>query len=103
MFRPIIQKEKRRGFPRRFDRCLRIRAQRRSWSTLCWLWLASASADTAIDWRVDRASLLSAFSLVLARMSRTASRPVVILVALIIQFSMVYYHSERCDTADLRR
>src|SRR5947199_4919813 len=34
--------------------------------TLCCDWLASASADTAIDWRVDSAWLLAASSLVSA-------------------------------------
>src|SRR6266436_2584366 len=57
----------RRGFPRRLDRCLRSRAQRSSCSTLCWLWLDSASADTAIDCRVDSAWLLAASSLVSAK------------------------------------
>src|SRR5437763_9651804 len=37
--------------------------QRRSWRTLCCEVLASASADTAIDWRVDSAWLLAASSL----------------------------------------
>src|SRR6202165_1330201 len=37
--------------------------QRSSCSTLCCDWLASASADTAIDWRVDSAWLLAASSL----------------------------------------
>src|SRR5689334_18922153 len=40
--------------------------QRSSCSTLCWLWLASASAETAIDCRVDSAWLLAASSLVSA-------------------------------------
>src|ERR1700687_486328 len=42
------------------------RNQRRSWSTLCCDWLASDSAETAIDWRVDSAWLLAASSLVSA-------------------------------------
>src|SRR5213596_3283778 len=42
------------------------RDQRRSCSTLCCDWLASASAETAIDWRVDSAWLLAASSLVSA-------------------------------------
>src|ERR1700730_2875511 len=37
--------------------------QRNSCSTLCCDWLASASAETAIDWRVDSAWLLAASSL----------------------------------------
>src|ERR1700682_5732050 len=41
-----------------------LRNQRRSCSTLCCDWLASASADTAIDWRVESAWLLAASSLV---------------------------------------
>src|SRR5450631_610090 len=40
--------------------------QRRSCSTLCCDWLASDSAETAIDWRVDSAWLLAASSLVSA-------------------------------------
>src|SRR5580698_10924161 len=42
------------------------RDQRSSCSTLCWDWLASASAETAIDWRVDSAWLSAANSLVSA-------------------------------------
>src|SRR6266403_767334 len=42
------------------------RDQRRSCSTLACDWLASASAETAIDWRVDSAWLLAASSLVSA-------------------------------------
>src|ERR1700760_448988 len=38
-----------------------------SFSTLCCDWLASASAETAIDWRVDSAWLLAASSLVSAK------------------------------------
>src|ERR1700748_2616022 len=38
------------------------RDQRSSCSTLCCDWLASASAETAIDWRVDSAWLLAASS-----------------------------------------
>src|ERR1700730_18492629 len=41
--------------------------QRNSCSTLCCDWLASASAETAIDWRVDSAWLLAASSLESAR------------------------------------
>src|SRR5712672_3322033 len=59
-------KRKRRSFLRRFDCWYRRRAQRSSWSTLCCDWLARASADTAIDWRVDSAWLLAASSLVSA-------------------------------------
>src|SRR6201996_1204865 len=40
--------------------------QRSSCSTLCCDWLARASAETAIDWRVDSAWLLAASSLVSA-------------------------------------
>src|ERR1700694_5036708 len=39
------------------------RDQRRSCRTLCCAWLASDSADVAIDWRVDSAWLLAASSL----------------------------------------
>src|SRR5450631_3487269 len=46
-------------------RCLR-RDQRSNCNTLCCEVLASASADTAIDWRVDSAWLLAASSLVSA-------------------------------------
>src|SRR6202158_835107 len=57
--------KKRRGFPRRLEsRCRRT--QRSSWSTLCCDWLASDSAETAIDWRVDSAWLLAASALVSA-------------------------------------
>src|SRR6202158_1494941 len=54
------------GSPPRLDRLFCSRAQRSSCSTLCCDWLASASADTAIDWRVDSAWLLAASSLVSA-------------------------------------
>src|SRR5512140_3232439 len=57
---------RRRRFPRRLVDLSRSRAQRSSCSTLCCDWLASASADTAIDWRVDSAWLLAASSLVSA-------------------------------------
>src|SRR6516162_3371298 len=39
------------------------RDQRKSCSTFCCDWLASASAEVAIDWRVDSAWLLAASSL----------------------------------------
>src|SRR5580698_1392512 len=55
-------KRKRRGFPRRSVFFGLIFDQRSSWSTLCCDWLASASAETAIDWRVDSAWLLAASS-----------------------------------------
>src|SRR5260370_34029681 len=42
---------KRRGLTRRLDCLSRSRTQRSSWSTLCCDWLASDSAETAIDWR----------------------------------------------------
>src|SRR6202166_3602223 len=59
-------KKKRRGFPRRFAFGFLQLDQRSNCSTLCCDWLASASAETAIDWRVDSAWLLAAFSLVSA-------------------------------------
>src|ERR1700733_12229777 len=59
-------RRKRRGFPRHFDIACCRRDQRRSCSTLACDWLASASAETAIDWRVDSAWLLAASSLVSA-------------------------------------
>src|SRR6202140_3598371 len=59
-------REKRRGFPRRFALRFYSRDQRSSCSTLCCDWLASASAETAIDWRVDNAWLLAASWLVSA-------------------------------------
>src|SRR4249919_3787388 len=48
------------------DRVVR-RNQRRSCRTLWFDWLASASAETAMDWRVDSAWLLAASSLVSAK------------------------------------
>src|SRR5580700_11198353 len=57
-----LAKQKRRGFPRRSVFFGLIFDQRSSWSTLCCDWLASASAETAIDWRVDSAWLLAASS-----------------------------------------
>src|SRR3954471_23300931 len=59
-------KEKRRGLPPPFRGLGFRRNQRSSCSTLCCDWLASASAETAIDWRVDSAWLLAASSLVSA-------------------------------------
>src|SRR5690349_12758805 len=50
------------------------RDQRRSCRTLCCDWLASDSAEVAIDWRVDSAWLLAASSLVSASVS--ADEPV---------------------------
>src|ERR1700730_7469242 len=50
------------GFPPRFGVLLGRRDQRSSCNTLCCDWLASASAETAIDWRVDSAWLLAASS-----------------------------------------
>ena len=50
------------GFPRRLFLFPEGRDQRSSCSTLCCDWLASASAETAIDWRVDSAWLLAASS-----------------------------------------
>src|SRR5580704_14065929 len=50
------------GFPPPFGVFGLIFDQRSSWSTLCCDWLASASAETAIDWRVDSAWLLAASS-----------------------------------------
>src|SRR5476649_2728410 len=58
--------KKRRGFPRRLLVGGICRYQRSSCSTLCREVLASDSADTAIDWRVDSAWLLAASSLVSA-------------------------------------
>src|SRR6266550_5641462 len=57
---------KRRGLPRRLDLAFCRRDQRNSCSTLACAWLASASAETAIDWRVASAWLLAASSLVSA-------------------------------------
>src|SRR4051812_14737695 len=54
------------GFPRRFVVRLNALHYCSSFSTLCCDWLASASAETAIDWRVDSAWLLAASSLVSA-------------------------------------
>src|ERR1700686_3994874 len=48
---------KRRGFPPPFPIDPARRYQRSSWSTLACDWFASASAETAIDWRVDSAWL----------------------------------------------
>src|SRR6185295_9242534 len=55
------------ALPRRPDGAKRFSAYWRSLSTLCCDWLASASAETAIDWRVDSAWLLAASSLESAR------------------------------------
>jgi hypothetical protein len=59
-------KKRRRGFPRRLLVGVVRRTQRSSWRTLCCEVLASDSADTAIDWRVDSAWLLAASALVSA-------------------------------------
>src|SRR3954453_1983779 len=55
--------KKRRGFPRRFAVRMFASGHCSRRSTLCCDWLASASAETAIDWRVDSAWLLGASSL----------------------------------------
>src|SRR6202045_37156 len=62
----VVRSRKRRDFLRRFGLVSCRRDQRRSCSTLCCDWLASDSAETAIDWRVDSAWLLAASSLVSA-------------------------------------
>src|SRR6476660_1504837 len=61
-----ITSRKRRGLPRRLVVISCRRDQRSSCSTLACDWLASASAETAIDWRVASAWLLAASSLVSA-------------------------------------
>src|ERR1700756_190563 len=58
-----MKKTKRRSFLHRFYFRLFASDHCSSFSTLCCDWLASASADTAIDWRVDSAWLLAASSL----------------------------------------
>src|SRR6266403_4327973 len=58
--------EKRRACPAVLLAVSCRRDQRRSCSTLACDWLASASAETAIDWRVASAWLLAASSLVSA-------------------------------------
>src|SRR3954454_2218121 len=60
------EKQKRRSCPRRFYFRLFSSDHCSSLSTLCCDWFASASAETAIDWRVDSACLLAASSLVSA-------------------------------------
>src|SRR5882757_4262520 len=59
-------KTKTAGFPLRFYFRLFASDHCSSLSTLCCDWLASDSAETAIDWRVDSAWLLAASSLVSA-------------------------------------
>src|ERR1700694_1702119 len=61
-----VTRRKRRGLAPPFRLCFCRRDQRSSCSTLACDWLASASAETAIDWRVDSAWLLAASSLVSA-------------------------------------
>src|SRR6516162_201006 len=62
----VWRKTKRRDRPAALPFVLARRYQRRSCNTLACDWLASASAETAIDWRVDSAWLLAASSLVSA-------------------------------------
>src|SRR5437763_693556 len=64
--RPAHSKTKWRSFLRHFYFRLFASDHCSSFSTLCCDWLASASAETAIDWRVDSAWLLAASSLVSA-------------------------------------
>src|SRR3984893_12336701 len=64
--RIAVSSRKRRGFAPPFRLCFCRRDQRSSCSTLACDWLASASAETAIDCRVDSAWLLAASSLVSA-------------------------------------
>src|SRR5260370_9368746 len=56
-------KRKGRGFPRHFELVSCRRDQRSNWSTLCCEVLASASAETAIDWRGDSAWRFAASAL----------------------------------------
>src|SRR5882724_10836198 len=72
--RRVDQKETAGPEPRRSRLRKCCRDQRSSCSTLCCEWLASDSADVAIDWRVDSAWLLAASSLVSASVS--ADEPV---------------------------
>src|SRR3982751_6980107 len=66
--RPGTRKKRTAGLsPRRPVVVNRLRYQRSSCNTLCCDWLASDSAETAIDWRVDSAWLLAASWLVSAR------------------------------------
>src|SRR5690349_9369586 len=60
------QRHKRRSYLRRIVVRLNASHHCSSFSTLCCNWLASASAETAIDCRVDSAWLLAASSLVSA-------------------------------------
>ena len=53
--------------PRRDVFKINVADQRSSCNTLCCDWLASDSAETAIDWRVDSAWLLAASWLVSAK------------------------------------
>ena len=65
--RRVVSTRKRRGFAPPFAFVvLLFENQRSSCSTLCWAWLESDSAETAIDCRVDSAWLLAASSLVSA-------------------------------------
>src|SRR6202165_6311897 len=61
-----VTRRKRRGLAPPFRLCFCRRDQRSSCSTLACDWLGRASAETAIDWRVDSAWLLAASSLVSA-------------------------------------
>src|SRR3982751_4975375 len=73
--RPGTRKKRTAGLsPRRPVVVNRLRYQRSSCNTLCCDWLASDSAEVAIDWRVDSAWLLAASSLVSASVS--ADEPV---------------------------
>jgi hypothetical protein len=60
-------------------------------AALCWLWLASDSAGTAIDWRVDGAWLLAASYGPFAFTRAT--------IALIVRSPMVNYHQKGCESA----
>src|SRR6516162_3670321 len=62
----VWRKTKRRDRPAALPFVLARRYQRRSCNTLSCDWLARASAETAIDWRVESAWLLAASSLVSA-------------------------------------
>src|ERR1700704_1896242 len=67
MILPFQTKKRRGRSPAAVDDRVVRRNQRRSCRTLWFDWLASASAETAIDWRVDSAWLLAASSLESAR------------------------------------
>src|SRR3954465_15230536 len=97
--RPGTRKKRTAGLsPRRPVVVNRLRYQRRSCKTLCCDWLASDSAETAIDWRDGRAWLLGAPWVVAAR--GRVDKPVCSTLIKVLEKSWRISTTERFEPSD---